>query len=111
MGFRNLRYVGEIERVYDNKEGENSCEDWTLTRANFENLLQNLDPVEGVEWGALCYNYPCYYRGEVCDEKGKYDIEINAGSYVVLKHDNKLLYFIAKNKLPFFIIECNCCED
>ena len=32
--------------------------------------------VEGVEWGALCYYYPCIYSGVVTDRENSFDIKI-----------------------------------
>lgn len=108
-GYKDFRYEGEVEKIINNEE--KTCNEWKLTREDFTNILQDLKLVEGVEWGALCYNLPCYYQAEICNKNEKYTMEINAGSYVILRNKNEVLYFISRKKLPYFLLECNCCED
>jgi len=113
IGYENLILQGPLKKEYKGNESDiisTGCENWFLKENDLKGLLLNMRIVEPVEWNSICYNYPCYYVGEVANEIKKYKLIINAGSYVELRSENETLYFVLEKESGKFLIPCNCCE-
>ena len=110
IGYEDMQFNGNLNKIEKDINSDITCEQWQLSRSDLENILLDMEQVESVEWGALCYTYSCYYEGLVSNKEGDYKIVINAASHVTISSENSTSYFIAKAALPYFLQSCDCCE-
>jgi hypothetical protein len=96
-----------------NGEPDLECKGWRMSREDVLLAFDGMREVEPVEWGALCYVYPCSYHGRVRFENKLYEIEINGGAFIKLieVEGPGVRYFIEEDVTRYFLSPCDCCED
>lgn len=115
IGYLDLKLNGTLKKEFKSESNNGNdiiveCERWTLGDTSISNILKGMRKVDATEWYALCYNYPCWYEGNVSNGNVKYQMTINAASYVTLSNDKETLHFILEKKSNLFIVACDCCE-
>ena len=75
-----------------------------------EGVISNMRLVDATEWYARCYQYPCYYSGEVSNGTEAYSMVVSPGSYITLSNELESIHFIQENISELFINPCDCCE-
>lgn len=115
LGYLGLKINKELRRGF--KQGadpeefsEIGCDSWELPLSSMRNILRDMRRVEGEEWYALCYNYPCWYKGRASNGKLEYDFYVNAASYIILSNEDETLHFILEKPSEIFLTACDCCE-
>jgi hypothetical protein len=89
------------------------CTDWKISKREVVQAFKKMRELSSGEWGSFCYVYPCSYEGKAKYRGRVYEIEVNAGSFLALTGINggKTRYFIQKERTPYFLAPCNCCEE
>ncbi len=115
IGYKDFKLIDSLNKVsktnanYDTELVED-CKNWSFSEKSLSNLLKKMRQVEGTEWYALCYDYPCFYEGIVSNGKTEYRITISSASFVNLSNDNEILIFILEEQSDIFLAVCDCCE-
>lgn len=114
IGYDNLILVGDITKQYiDATKAEleqTKCDKWFLTMQDLNGIMKIMKRVEPSEWNKICYTYPCFYIGQVKNDKTEYEIIINSGSYIQLTNSKETIYFVSTKKIDQFLTPCDCCE-
>lgn len=116
LGYEDFKLVGSLKKEYSSNSttielDSLGCDKWMLKKDDLKGILVNMVKADPVEWNAYCYTYPCSYKGSAANKGVKYDLYINAASYISLTNGKEKLYFIAGYKISQFLISCDCCED
>jgi hypothetical protein len=106
IGYQNLRISKKLKRGGNDTD----CADWTFTKESLKNLLKSLKKVSGQASYKSCYQYGCWYKGEVNNARQTYEITVYAGGYIHLANEKETLHFITVNESDLFVSICDCCE-
>lgn len=103
----------ELQRVEEAATAERDqkeCKSWTYDEEQVQVDLAKMRSVTLEEWGRVCYQYSCSYRGETQVEGTKKLLVVNAGGWMSLTEKGRTVYFASDKQLPGFLASCNCCE-
>ena len=113
VGYNNLLFRGKLTKqikVNKNSNYYKKCVNWRFEKKYLKNILNNMKLVSANEAYAKCYQYACWYQGEVGNGKLRSSITIYAGGEITLKNNSETLHFISTVKSKYFLDTCNCCE-
>ena len=111
IGYQELYVVAEQGKTIT-KHGVEACQHWSLATTDLAGVLEAMEHVSGTVWYSRCYQLGCYYSFTVANAAGaRYQMDVYAGSYVILSNDDETLHFIDKEPNRLFLEACSCCEE
>lgn len=103
-----------VRRVDDSMLPRDSkqCERWEYDAANLAVDFARMREVASEDWGRLCYTYACSYTGSATYQTLKYQIEVNAGGWIILSSPERQSdrFFVSDEESTSFLDSCDCCE-
>ena len=85
-------------------------DNWTITPADLEGVLQGMTKVTANEWYVSCYMTDLWYEGSISDDKEEMDLLISPYSYIRLRNQDATFYFVQNEQTELFLRPCDCCE-
>ena len=97
--FDHLNQHEPIDSIYS------ICNNWQLTSAQIEQIIQILKPINGSQMHYEFGQYPCYYNGVINLLDNKVKFSINSGSWLSITSDTTIYYGDVEGKLKELFLD------